>query len=145
MNEDALQTPTTGPDKSREGNEKIDLKILIAEDEEGMRGLLKIVLSTKYTSVETVNDGQSLVDKLKELNYKADFIITDNTMPRLTGLEAVKMIRKMEHLKDTPIIMCTTETNELRKETKDLNVVFVSKPFLPQVLLDAIEQLRQKK
>ena len=146
MNESGEPQPNT-PLRSPEGNEKIDLRILIADDESGMRGLLEMVLGMKYTSVESENDGKSLLSKLSDPTYKVDFIITDNTMPGLTGLEAIREIRKIDRFKNTPIILFTSDTGGIKEEAEsaDVNAFFLAKPFKNiQELYDVIEKLRQQ-
>src|SRR5476651_2702250 len=94
---------------SLEGNEKIKLRILVADDSLDVRNALKGILDERYSSVEFVVNGLDLVKKVSPEDYKCDFIITDNNMPGMNGIDAIKKIRQVEHLKNIPIVMITGE------------------------------------
>ena len=145
MEEKKPEPNISGPDKPKEGKEKIDLRILVADDNKDIREVLKFMLSMKYTSIESVEDGELLVDKLSKPDHNFDFIITDNSMPNLTGIEAIGKIRAMEHLKNIPIIIYTTDTGSTKEEAEAMGAFFLPKPAKPEVLYAAIESLRQKK
>ena len=75
-------------------------RILIVDDEEKIRELIKKYLDFQgYESKMAVN-GMEAVEMLK--NEKFDIIIMDVMMPELDGFSAVKEIRKRS---DTPVIM----------------------------------------
>ena len=67
------QSNITGP----ESKEKINFRILMADDNKNARVLLEIMLGEKYTSVESVENGQELVEKFLDPDQRYDFIITD--------------------------------------------------------------------
>ena len=124
-----------------EQKEKINLRILVAEDDPALRMLLGYILSPKYSSVEFVENGKLLVDKLSALGEHYDFIITDHNMPEMKGLDAIKKIREMEHLKTIPIILATTD-GSLKGEAESFGTVFLSKPLDKEKLYTTIERMR---
>jgi CheY-like chemotaxis protein len=67
-------------------------------------------------------DGVEAVQKLQtEQTFAPDFIFLDLNMPRMDGKECLRELRKIDRLKDTPIIIYSTSTDERdRVETKAL-------------------------
>ncbi len=72
------------------------MKIIIAEDNENLRELYVRVIKSAVDGIgiREVGDGKDLVDKVREQYGNYDLIITDNKMPLMCGLEAIKEIRK---------------------------------------------------
>lgn len=98
-----------------ESSEKV-FKILIAEDNQTNRFLLKMIIQKYYpnaTFLEAV-DGNDAVEIFKD--QKPDVILMDVQMPELSGYEATKKIRLMEGGKEVPIIACTAATLKSEKE-----------------------------
>ena len=67
-------------------------KIMIVDDEAGIRSLLFEVLSGKGFKVALAKDGQDSLDQMKMRHF--DLLITDIDMPRLNGLELLKSMKK---------------------------------------------------
>ena len=138
--------PNTGPDKPKEGKEKVDLKILLADDDpyvmENMGGPLKL----KYSSVEAVKNGKLLMGYLLAPGNKVDFLLTDYNMPEMNGLEALRQIRA-KGLKDLPVIMMSGDFDyeDIQKKAEALGAVFLRRPVDIKDLVVAIEKLRLKK
>jgi CheY-like chemotaxis protein len=81
------------------------LKILLVEDSEDNRLMLKRLLEMSgYEVVEAVN-GEQAVQRAKTL--RPDVILMDLSLPRIDGLTATRRIRNMPHLKKVPIIAIT--------------------------------------
>ena len=67
-------------------------KIMIVDDEAGIRSLLFEVLSGKGFKVALAKDGQDSLDQMKRRRF--DLLITDIDMPRLNGLELLKSMKR---------------------------------------------------
>ena len=67
-------------------------KIMIVDDEAGIRSLLFEVLSGKGFKVALAKDGQDSLDQMKMRHF--DLLITDIDMPRLNGLELLKSMKR---------------------------------------------------
>ncbi len=76
-------------------------RILIAEDEENLRSLLKLSLGRTY-EVEAVADGEAALQAFDA--HPADMLLLDIMMPRLDGLQTCEQIRRRS---DVPIVMLT--------------------------------------
>lgn len=85
--------------------------ILIVEDEPAMRLGLKDNLEFESYNVEVAIDGQEGLDKIKAGDF--DLIILDVMMPKMSGFDVCKAIRKMGVM--TPIIFLTAKSEEIDK------------------------------
>ena len=138
--------PNIPTPKGPEPIEKIKCSIIIADDEPSITRTLQVGLGKKYTSVETVDNGKLLLEKIQDPNYTPDVIITDKTMPEMDGVRAIQEIRKITRFENTPIILVTgdIEPSE-REEVETLNVVVLDKPVTRFSLIEKIEELRKRK
>lgn len=69
-------------------------RILLGDDYPQILELLKILLELDYEVVGTVGDGRALLSTAQKL--RPDIILTDVDMPILSGIEAVREIRKLQ-------------------------------------------------
>jgi len=88
-------------------------RIIIAEDDESIRRLLEVALSSHgYTPVGF----GSAEDALREVErIPPDLVIFDIMMDGLDGIEALRRMRKIEALRHIPVIMLTARDTELDK------------------------------
>lgn len=91
------------------GNEKI----LLVDDEEELVKLGNQLLSNLGYQVPTVTSSQEALEIFTN-NPNFDLVITDQTMPGLTGMELAKKILQIQP--DTPIIRCTGYSKEITDE-----------------------------
>ena len=85
-----------------------NMTILVVDDFSTMRRIVKNILrQLGFNKTIEADDGTTALEKLK--SEKVDFVITDWNMPKMTGLELVKMIRSDSELKHLPILMVTSE------------------------------------
>lgn len=83
-------------------------KVLLVDDEKGLRYLLSDVLTSKGFEVRMAKDGQESLDQLR--NRRFDLVITDIQMPRLDGIEMLKVMKKAGR-KEKVIIMTGNPTD----------------------------------
>jgi len=69
-------------------------------------------------------------------------VITDLNMPDMDGIELIKKLRAMPDYRFTPIIMLTTESQELKKqEGRQAGASgWIVKPFSPEQLLGVVKK-----
>jgi len=104
-------------------------KVLVVDDDPGMREVLESILATENVEVCTAVDGRDAVQKT--LALKPDLILLDIGMPKLNGLTFCKAIRAGAETRSTPIIIVTSLTAPGRLE-ECMNAGaddFVGKPF----------------
>ena len=113
------------------------MKILIVEDEIGIANFLQQGLEEEGYTVEIANDGEAGLEKA--LNQKANIILLDWMLPKMSGLDVCKAIRI--HDKTTPILFLTArdtiqETIEgLQAGAND----YIKKPFSFDELIERIK------
>jgi CheY-like chemotaxis protein len=114
--------------------------ILVLDDEPEQLEIARRVLSGAGYRVVLGYDGEDARWKMKHQRF--DLIITDIAMPRFSGLELIQAIRRGADTACIPVIAVTSYTWELVAETAaGLGwTAFVSKPFLPQTLLNTVEK-----
>lgn len=106
-------------------------KVLVVEDEEGIRNTLKIFLKSQGYEVVEATNGKEGLSLLNDDIYLA---IVDIMMPIMDGISMVTIVRKQF---DLPVIFLTAKTEEIDKIT-GLNLGaddYVTKPFEPMELM----------
>lgn len=117
---------------SEETNQDNRKKLLVVDDEDRIRRLLKMYLEKADYSIEEAEDGQKALDLAMENDY--DLILLDVMMPKMDGLEVAEEIRKE---KDTPIMMLTAKGEELNRiQGFEVGVDdYIVKPFSPREIV----------
>ncbi len=118
------------------------LKILVVDDEQRMRKLVKDFLLKKNYDVMEAEDGEEAVDLFYE-NKDIALIILDVMMPKMNGWEVCKEIRQYSQV---PIIMLTAKSDERDELTGfELGVdEYISKPFSPKILVARVEAILRR-
>ncbi len=117
------------------------MKVLIVDDEEMIRAVLREYVEFEGGEAEEAQDGMEAVRMCRENDY--DVILMDVMMPRLDGFSAVKEIRKF---KDTPVIMLSARGEEYDKlfgfeiGSDD----YVTKPFSPKEVMARIHAVMKR-
>jgi len=131
------EVPKTAPDAIKGGTETV----LIAEDDENLRTLIKTVLQKYGYRVIEASDGQEAIDKFMENRESVQLIISDLMMPKKGGNEVSSHIRKISpHMK---VIILSGYDDDMirRKQLDENNLIFLSKPVYPEALLLKIREV----
>lgn len=121
------------------------MKILIVDDEEPIRELIKYNVEKQKYETFTAENGQQALELCR--NKNPDLIILDLMLPDMSGLDICRIIRNDSSIKDIPIIMVTAKTEDsdivtgLELGADD----YVTKPFSPKVLLARIQSVLRRK
>jgi signal transduction histidine kinase/ActR/RegA family two-component response regulator len=119
--------------------------ILIAEDDEMVRSLVKTTLSNSgYTVLDA--DGAADAQKISE-NYRGtiDLLITDVVMPKVNGRDlAARIIRRRGGLK-VLYMSGYTDGAVVSNGILDKEIAFLQKPFTPAALTDKVREVLGKK
>ena len=115
--------------------------ILIADDSESIRELVKMTLEGSGYKVTVGVDGQEALDKLT--GQELQLIITDLHMPKLDGISLIREVRKKEQYKHVPILLLTTESQASKKQdAKQAGATgWIVKPFVPEKLLAVVKKV----
>lgn len=118
------------------------MKVLIVDDEEMIRGVLKEYVQFEGGEAYEAADGMQAVKMCRDNDF--DIILMDVMMPRLDGFSTVKEIRKT---KDTPVIMLSARGEEYDKlfgfeiGADD----YVTKPFSPKEVMARIHAVLKRR
>ena len=113
-------------------------KILIVDDEENIREVLKEYAEFEGHEVDEAGDGMKAIEMAKNKDY--DIIIIDVMLPRLDGYSACKEIRKF---KQTPMLMLSARGEEYDKlHGFDVGIDdYVVKPFSPKEVMARVNAI----
>jgi DNA-binding NtrC family response regulator len=102
-------------------------KIMVVDDEAGIRNLLSEALSVKGFNVTSAKDGMESLKYMRTNNF--DLVITDINMPRLNGIELLKKMKKAG--RQEKVVIMTGSTFDSSGLTKDIPLVYfqLRKPF----------------
>jgi DNA-binding response OmpR family regulator len=119
-----------------------NLKILFVEDEKSIRVSLKETIGDEFKSFTTASDGVDGLNKF--LNNKFDLIISDISMPKMSGLEMIAEIKKIS--KDIPIILLSAYSDKDKLlQAIDIGVTkYLIKPIDPEELLETILKITEQ-
>jgi two-component system, OmpR family, response regulator ResD len=118
-----------------------EINVLVVDDEERIRRLLKMYLEREGYSVHEAEDGEEALQKALENDY--DLILLDLMMPGKEGIEVCKELREV---KTTPVIMLTAKGEEANRVqgfevgTDD----YIVKPFSPREVVLRVKALLRR-
>jgi len=116
-------------------------RVLVAEDDEALRGLVVLILRREGLEVLAVADGALAVDSA--LARRPDLIVLDGHMPKLTGQEVCERLRASAEVADVPILMLSGSL-----EPADVHLshhvgadAYLQKPFTSDELVRSVRRL----
>lgn len=118
--------------------------ILVVDDEERMRKLIKDFLAAKNYSILEAEDGEEALKVYEENKAKISLILLDVMMPKQDGWSVLRQIRQEN--KKVPIIMLTARGEEQDELFGfELGVdEYISKPFSPKILVARVEAILKR-
>jgi DNA-binding response OmpR family regulator len=120
-------------------------KVLVADDDPALRGLIKLVAARAGFEVDTAVNGIEALEKIRTNRYA--IAVVDLMMPRMSGYELVDHLAEIEN---RPAVLVVTAMNDAQLPQLDGNVVnsIVRKPFdigmLSAVLTELASTLKRK-
>ncbi|MBU0502430.1 MAG: response regulator [bacterium] len=120
-----------------------NVKILIVDDEEGVRESFKMILKIKDYEVESFGDGESAIAALKKGVYDLAFL--DYKLPGMDGIELLKKIKEVDT--DIEVVIVTAYASE----SSHANAItlgaleYLRKPFLMEEIYELVERGLRKK
>ncbi len=117
------------------------MKILIADDDSVLAGMLKEYLESEFCEVTLVENGRDALKAVAQGSF--DLLVLDIMMPVMTGIEALKALRGNSRL---PVIMLTARGDDLdRILGLELGADdYISKPCNPRELLARIRAVLRR-
>jgi EAL domain-containing protein (putative c-di-GMP-specific phosphodiesterase class I) len=113
-------------------------RVLLAEDDASLRGILELLLRGHGYSVSSVGTGGLAKEEIEKGQY--DVILTDINMPEISGVDLLKWVRK--HDLDVPVILMTgTPSTESAVDAVNLGAFrYLLKPVEGKVILEHINR-----
>lgn len=117
--------------------------ILVVDDEQRMRKLIKDFLKAKGYSILEAEDGEKALEVFEENKNKITLILLDVMMPKLDGWSVLRQIRQESKV---PIIMLTARGEEQDELFGfELGVdEYITKPFSPKILVARVEAILKR-
>ena len=115
--------------------------ILLVDDEESIRVATQVVFTHRGFTVDSASDGEQALELFKANPRKYDLIVTDKSMPKMSGVELTRAIRDTNS--DIPIILSTGHLGiEDEEEFKDIGITsYIQKPWTAEELIKKIQKL----
>jgi len=111
------------------GKSKVGItkKVLVVDDEKGIRFLLSEILLSQGFEVSLAKDGQESLAKLEEDHF--DLVVTDINMPRLDGVSMIKNMKKSG--RSEKVIIMTGNPSDHRLSDPEIphGITQLLKPF----------------
>lgn len=121
-------------------------RILVVDDNDDNRYTLTLYLGLEgYTAVETVNDGEEAIARLRDAPF--DLVLLDVMMPKVDGYQVLTWIKGQAGLRDLPVIMISAlnETDSVVRCIELGALDYLMKPFNPVMLRARLGAALEKK
>jgi two-component system cell cycle sensor histidine kinase/response regulator CckA len=133
---ESQRLPALVPPVSKSGSETV----LVVEDEEGVRRLLRYVLESRGYKVLEAADGEQALRVYRESDGGIQLVITDMIMPRMGGRELAARLSAM--VPDLKIVFMSGYTDDVLLRTGELRsgMSFLQKPLRPETLAAKVRE-----
>lgn len=102
-------------------------KLLIVDDDDALRGMIRRRLSSSYTVFDTGEPEQALA---LALEHKPDAVLLDLRMPKYDGFELFRNFRSLSYTSNLPIFVITGESGSYKKELEIMGAAgYFEKPI----------------
>ena len=116
-------------------------RIMICDDDAGILEVTKIILETNGYSVEALNNGRAIVNRVKR--FAPDLILLDLWIPGIEGKEISKLLKSDALTNKIPIVLVSA-VNDLDKVSSNLpSDGFLSKPYDMNELLELVRKFTE--
>lgn len=116
-------------------------RILLVEDNLALSGVINFNLTRAGYQVTAVSNGREGLDALQHGHF--DLVLSDQQMPKMTGIQLCEHIREMPDHAHTPFILLTAKCMEIdvaKLRQRLAMSAALPKPFSPSELLTCIEE-----
>lgn len=115
--------------------------ILIVDDERLVLGLIKQFLSPSGYRLLLASSGKEALEKARKTNEKIDLLLTDVTMPGMTGLELARQFIKEYPTTKIIIMSGNIDTSIICQDHLLCEKAFLEKPFKFGTLMNMIRSV----
>lgn len=122
----------------------MNFNILIVDDSEIMRAMLKKVIAMSEAPVKEIFEANNGLEGLEKLeNELVDVVLSDINMPQMNGIQMIEKIKETDETKHLPVIVVSTEGSaQVIDHLMDLGIKeYLRKPFTPESVRDALKKV----
>jgi|GEM_PF-340590 len=130
MSQTRTKTEVTAVSEKPAGTEKI----LIIEDNDGVRNISKIILKKLGYRIEEAIDGEEGLHKVEQSASPFDLVITDIILPKMNGFDLVQKIKEKHPEMKAIFISGYTPEYIMHNTNMDMDIPLLRKPFKPDEL-----------
>ena len=121
------------------GKTRLDIRLLVAEDDADLRRITAGILNKAGFDVDTAEDGEAAWKLLQRHEYA--LIVTDYNMPKVTGIDLIRQLHSA-HIKTPVILMTGNLPNDALRRNPDLQIeAIIIKPYSEQNLLSVVNNV----
>ena len=113
--------------------------VLIVEDEEPVRKLLRRVLVGAGYAVLAASDGEEALRLLSSSGHMPDLLLTDVVLPGRTGPEIAREVR--DRVPDVAVLYISGYTERAAGHTVAIDAPYMAKPFTPELLAQRVREV----
>lgn len=119
------------------------LRALVVDDSRAMRGILSKILMRIGFEVLKAGDGLEAIAALADAVPPIDVVLSDWNMPKMNGLEFLKVVRADPRFADVVVVMVTTETHieQIATALAAGADEYIMKPFTAEMVEDKLRML----
>jgi len=112
--------------------------LLIADDEPGIRTLVRMTLQNEAYEILEAPDGEAALDLARARH--PELVLLDVSMPKLSGLDVCRAIKGNPETSDIVVVMLTARAQQTDREQGELAGVddYFTKPFSPVALMNLV-------
>jgi PAS domain S-box-containing protein len=140
---EAPMQPDTAADSDSLTETPNSARLLVVDDEVSVREFLRDLLENRGFNVTTAADGREALSLLTQAPERFDLVISDQIMPRLTGVGMTRQLRERGIL--TPVLLCTGFSEGISEtQAREAGVESIlRKPLEPAELFGEINDLTE--
>jgi len=119
--------------------------VLIADDDAYLRDMYTMRLVREGFTVHQAIDGQEVIEQAEKLH--PDIVLLDVMMPKMNGLDALKLLKSGEKTKDIPVIIMTALAQDLSQVNDAAQKAegYISKPdVLPDQVVEQVKKVLEQ-
>ena len=120
-------------------------KVLIVDDDMTLRELYEERIKAEGYTILSAADGEEAISKAN--TEKPDIILLDIMMPKINGIDVMKMLREKEETKEIPIIILTAliqEIDKIKDMMKPYDGYLVKSEIMPKDVVAKIKDSLSK-
>jgi len=120
-------------------------KVLIVDDDMTLRELYEERMKAEGYTIISASDGEEAIEKTTK--EKPDVILLDIMMPKINGIDVMKMLREKDETKGIPIIILTAliqEIDKIKDMMKPTDGYLVKSEIMPKDVVDKVKKSLEK-